>query len=132
MKFLLATVSISCLTLLMTTTLNAQSFFGWADYPQNACGDRVNLSMTQTDYYGNPAVLVTAVLNEPAIVNVAAPQNGHMSNNNHWSYSGHSALVGYGEGIGYGITPRTDEITCYFYFADGSSCKNICIVEIDF
>lgn len=132
MKFLIKTTSLLCFILFLTNTSNAQSFLGWSSY-SNSCTGKAELSMIQTTYKGNPALYVTATVNEqPAIINIVAPANGHTSNNQHWTYSSYRAIVGYGPGIGYGNIPSTDEVTCYYYFADGSSCKNVCTVEIDF
>jgi len=132
MKFLIKTASLLCSILFLTSTLTAQSFLGWANY-SDSCAGKATVTMNQTDYNGNPAYLVTATLNgQSAIVNTIAPANGHTSNNQNWTYGSHGSIVGYGPGIGYGIIPETDEITCYLYFADGSSCKNVCTVIIDF
>jgi len=136
MNFLVKTASLLCLTLFLTSTLSAQNFLDWADYPQNTCGNYGNVSIEQTTYNGSPALIVTTSVNDQhaAIINITAPGNGYVSNNGNWTYDGssQSAMIGYGEGIGYGNTPESEQVTCYFYFSDGSSCSNICTVEIDF
>ncbi len=132
MKFLIKTTSLLCFILFLTNTSNAQNFLEWADY-SGSCAGKATLSMNQTSYNENPALHVIATVNsQPAIVNIIAPANGHTSNNQDWTYNSYSAIVGYGPGIGYGNIPNTDEVTCYYYFADGTSCKNVCTVEIDF
>jgi len=133
MKFLVKTTSLLCSIIFLTSTLHAQNFLDWADYSDNCTTAQTTVVMNQTTYNGNPAYLVTATPNEQgAIVNTIAPENGYTSNSQNWTYNTYSAIVGYGPGIGYGYIPETDEITCYFYFADGSSCKNVCTVIIDF
>jgi len=136
MKFLIKTALLLCLALFLTSTLSAQNFLDWADYPEDACEGYGNVSITNANYNGNSALLVTASVDgqHAAIINITAPGNGYVSNNQNWTYDGnsHSAMIGYGEGIGYGDTPEEENVTCYFLFADGSSCKNICTVEIDF
>lgn len=132
MKFLIKTTLLLCSILFLTNTMHAQNFLGWSDY-SDSCSGKAEVTMNPTDYYGSPALLVTATLNgQPAIVNTIAPGNGYLSNNQNWTYGSYGAIIGYGSGFGYGNMPETDEVTCYFYFADGSSCKSICIVEIDF